>query len=305
MWLRLSLRLTDRPGADMEQAFQFCETRVREADKDRFLATLFAPERLRAPLFALYAFDLEIAQVRDRISSPLPGEVRLQWWRDVLTGSGPGNAASPIAAGLLDAVRRVALPVTALTDLIDAHTFDLYDEPTATVADLEKHATATAGAVIRLAAWILNDGHESGLVKQASHAAVANTITDVMLRLSWHSVRGQRYVPDDVLARHGASATDVLAGRATLEVKAALVELRDVARQHLAALRSEGAGVPARLLPAFLPVSLVPSRLERLERRDADPFRPQIVPQWRRQWTLWRAARRPARFIRTAPDDEE
>ena len=66
----------------MPDAFDHCEGLVREGDKDRFLATLFAPQKYRRPLHALYAFNLEIAKVRETAREPMPGEVRLQWWRD-------------------------------------------------------------------------------------------------------------------------------------------------------------------------------------------------------------------------------
>jgi phytoene synthase len=287
----------------MDQALQFCQARVREADKDRFLATLFAPERQRGPLFALYAFDAEIAQVRDRIASPLPGEVRLQWWRDVLTGAEPGDAAAnPIAAGLLQTVRRFALPVPALLGLIDAHSFDLYDEPMATLAALESYADAASATIVHLAARVLNDGAEPGQAAASRHAGMACTIADLLLRLPQHCVRGQRYLPDEVLARHSAAAADLHAGRVTEELRAVLADLRQLAGHHLAALRS-GDGIPLRLLPAFLPVALVPPALARMARADADPFHPRVAPQWRRQWMLWRAARNPARFIGVRPDD--
>jgi phytoene synthase len=286
----------------MQDAFSFCQARVREADKDRFLATLFAPERYRGPLFALYAFAAEIARVRDRITSPLPGEVRLQWWRDVLTGTAAGDAAgNPIAAGLLDAVGRFALPVPMLLDLIDAHTFDLYDEPMMTLAELENYAAGTSATTMRLAAGILTDGTQPGREATFRHAGIASVITAVLQRLPLHSARGQRFIPDDVLARHGATAVDVHAARATTALRSALAELRETARSHLAAVKA-GDGITQRLLPAFLPVALIAPTLARMERKDADPFRPLTIPQWRRQWMLWRAARNPGRFIRVRPD---
>ena len=49
----------------MEQAFAHCEALVRAADRDRFLATLFAKRERRGALFALYAFNVEIARVRE------------------------------------------------------------------------------------------------------------------------------------------------------------------------------------------------------------------------------------------------
>jgi len=290
----------------MEQAFEFCAERLREADKDRFLATLFAPERHRGPLFALYAFDAEVSGVRDRITSPLPGEVRLQWWRDVLTGTAQGDAAAnPIALAIRNVVQRYALPVPRLLALIDAHTFDLYDDPMATLPALDAYAAAKSTTMIELAAQVLNDGQKAGQDKACRHAGMASIITFLLQHLGLHSARGQCYLPNDVLARHGVQVAELVTKHASNELRAALAELRQLAQRHLAALKEEGIAVPQRLLPAFLPLSLASMILAEMENAEADPFRPRMLPQWRRQWTLWRAARNPARFINVRRDDLE
>ena len=76
----------------MPDDFDHCETLVREADKDRFVATLFAPQKYRRALHALYAFNVEIARVREVAREPMPGEIRLQWWRDAFAGAGHGRS---------------------------------------------------------------------------------------------------------------------------------------------------------------------------------------------------------------------
>ena len=87
-----------------------CEALVRAADKDRFLATLFAPAEHRGALFALYAFNLEVARVREVVREPLSGEIRLQWWSDVLRGEGRGEVgAHPVAAALRATIARYQL----------------------------------------------------------------------------------------------------------------------------------------------------------------------------------------------------
>ena len=53
-----------------------CEALVRAADKDRFLAALFARAEHRPALYALYAFNVEIARVRELVREPLAGEIR-------------------------------------------------------------------------------------------------------------------------------------------------------------------------------------------------------------------------------------
>src|SRR5215470_538548 len=114
----------------MEESYSYCEMLVREADKDRFLASLFAPADRRPHLFALYAFNIEISRVRESSHNALPGEMRLQWWRDALSGRGYGSvAANPVATALLDTMLRYRLSAVPLLDLLHARSFDLYDEP--------------------------------------------------------------------------------------------------------------------------------------------------------------------------------
>src|SRR3954465_15939040 len=99
----------------MDENYRHCEAWVRAADKDRFLASLFAPADKRGPLFALYAFNHEIASIRERAREPIPGEIRLQWWGDVLNGERAGEAAAnPVTAAWLDTRADYQLPVAPL-----------------------------------------------------------------------------------------------------------------------------------------------------------------------------------------------
>src|SRR5258707_12809015 len=83
----------------MQDAFAHCEALLRAADKDRFLTTLFAPAEHRDALIALYAFNVEIARVREVIREPVAGEIRLQWWSDVIGGRRPGGSWGPPVRG--------------------------------------------------------------------------------------------------------------------------------------------------------------------------------------------------------------
>jgi phytoene synthase len=276
----------------MSDPFPHCEALVREADKDRFLATLFAPAKYRRPLLALYAFNVEVARAREQAREPMPGEIRLQWWRDVFAGSGRGEVrANPVAAALLDTVVRYRLPPRAFTDLIDARTFDLYDDPMGSLDELDGYATKTSSALIELAARILNDGNDPSIGELAGHAGIAYAITGLLAAFPLHVARRQLFVPLDVLARHGVEAETIFAGKATSELRAALAEVRAHARHHLAEAKLLIATTPAAIAPALLPAALVLPTLNRMDRRGYAPFKLAALPQWRRQWILWRAAR--------------
>src|SRR5215207_11715913 len=100
---------------DSSSAAAHCEALVRAADPDRYFAALFAPADKRPHLFALYAFSLEIARVREAVSDPMLGDIRLQWWRDALQGEARGDVrANPVAAALDETVVRFRLPRAAL-----------------------------------------------------------------------------------------------------------------------------------------------------------------------------------------------
>jgi len=279
----------------MQDSYSHCETLVRTADKDRYLATLFAPADKRGPLFALYGFNAEIANVRERAREPMPGEIRLQWWRDVLNGERAGEAAvNPIAAALVETIARFSLPKERLLGLVEAHAFDLYDDPMPTFEALEGYARQTWGTIFALAALICG--------AEAAHAAepgaIACGITALLRSFALNASRRQLYVPVEFL-EGGTTPEEIFAGQTSPSLVNALRMLRTRVRDNVVAFEPALASVSAAAMPAFLPVALVPSYLSEMERPDYDPFRSDpSVPQWRRQWILWRAARRYSRMMR-------
>jgi phytoene synthase len=267
---------------------------VRQADRDRYLAALFLPEPARQAVLALYAFSAEVARVREVVSDPLPGEMRCQWWRDAIESEARGDVqAHPVAAALLAAISRYRLPREPLLALIEARTFDLYDDAMPTVGDLEGYCGETSSALLRLAALVLADGGEPGDPDLPGHAGVAYALTGLLRALPWHASHGQVFLPADEMAHFGVRREDVLAGRDTDGLRHLLRELRALARRHLAAARRLLPAAPAATRPAFLPLALVEPYLRRMERRDYQPFAtPVDLPDWQRIARLWWASKR-------------
>jgi phytoene synthase len=227
--------------------------------------------------------------------NPLPGEVRLQWWRDVLTGEGRGDVtAHPVAAALLDVIGRHNLPIKPLIDLIDARVFDLYDDPMPSVADLEGYCGETSGAHHADGRLVLAEWRRSGRTGDlAGHAGMAYALTGLLRALPFHASRGQVFLPADMMKDHGVTRDDVLSARDTPGLRALLAELRDRARHHLSETRLAIGSIGPALAPALLPVCLVESYLRQMEAKGYAPFRtPVSIPDWRAIWTVWRAAQR-------------
>ena len=106
-------------------------------------------------------------------ASRWPGEMRLQWWPDVLAGEGHGDIeANPVAAELLRAIARYAPAGRAAARLIDEHQFDLYNDPMPSMAALEGYGNDTRRRCSALAAHVLARPSEA-IDHLARHAGLA------------------------------------------------------------------------------------------------------------------------------------
>lgn len=156
-----------------EASHRYVLETVRAADRDRFLAALFAPEPARSDLMALLAFDHELARTRTVTREPMLARIRLQWWREAVaqaTGQGAPRA-QPVVEVLSETVRRHLLASERLEALIDAREEEI-DGPLDVVrtgnalADLELTVLGVDDSVTRQAAraigsaWLMGEGPE-------------------------------------------------------------------------------------------------------------------------------------------------
>lgn len=276
-----------------QEHYAHCETLLRTRDRDLWLACLFAPRPARRHIHALYAFAQEASDVRGKVTQPLLGEMRLRWWADTIQGDatqGEGARAHPVADALLDTIERFDLPRDECVALADAHIFDLYDDPMPTLAALEDYCRATAAGPMRWAARILGADLDAPSARAFDDAGVALALVRLLRAPPDEAVRA-RFTPGALLARHGATTDDVRARRNDAGLSAALAELRALAQSRYEEARRAAVGLGA-CRAALLPAATVPLYLERLARKNYDPFRALGEPSpLRRQWRIWRAAR--------------
>lgn len=274
-------------------AATFCAELVRSHDFPRYASTLFLPGVHRRPMLAIYAFNVEISRVRDQVSQPLPGELRLQWWTDVLAGHAHGGIeGNPVASELLWTIQTWRLPVERLVQLIIEHEFDLYNDPMPSLSALEGYANDTASTLFSCCARILARPSEA-IDHVARHAGLAYGMVEAINTLPQDVARRQLFLPQQFLHQHGSSVEEVFAGKQTPQARAAVDQLAGQASKHLKMALSLLADIPKEARPAFLPLALVRRDIKRIERRDNDPFLLRRMPRLRMLWSLWRASRSP------------
>ena len=275
--------------AASEKDYDYCSELLADGDRDRWLAALFVPQDKRRHIHALYAFAHEIERAPLIVSDPRLGEIRLQWWREVLEGERAGEASlNPCANALLDTMRACGLPSGPLVDLIEAHRFDLYADPMPSMNDLEGWCGETCSSLFRLAALCLNGAAQAEAADACGHAGVAYGLAKLLAALPHHARRHQCFLPRDILSAHGASPEIVARGEYSASVRATVADLAARAMTHFHTARQLVTSLPEAVAPAFVPLGVAPLYLKAVL-RSADAFAaPAQVAQWRRQWAMWR-----------------
>lgn len=276
------------------ESFAHAAEALRKGDRDRYLATLVLTGAHRDAVTALYAFNADVASIRERVSSPAPGEIRLQWWSDALDGEGHGAIRqNPVADALLDTVARYNIPAGTLQRLVAARRFDLYDDPMPDLETFEGYAGETASTLYQLAAMILNDGTPVETGDAAGHLGVAHAMIGHLRAFGYVSSQGRIVLPWSIMAANGVTEDNIFSGQAPESVISALAQVADLARGHLAKAEAAIAVLPTKLRPAFAPIALLKAQLATYTARSVGPLA--SAPDeadWRKivrlAWWSWR-----------------
>ena len=102
-----------------------CAALVERSDPDRFLAAMAVSIAARRVLLPIYAFNIEVTRAPWVTQEPMIAEMRLQWWRDVLTEiqSGGGVRNHEVATPLAEVLPPHAAQI--LDQLIEARRWDI------------------------------------------------------------------------------------------------------------------------------------------------------------------------------------
>ena len=263
-----------------------CGALLRCHDRERFLSCLFAPAERRDALFALYAFNHEVAKTAEVVSEPMLGQIRLQWWRDSLDGITVGEpreheVVTPLAA----AIKRYALPMSPFERLIDAREADLEPQPMADQSALETYAEATSSSLIELALRVLHapDPPTPRELEAGRCIGIAWALVGLLRAVPFHAQHKRLYLPQDLVDAEGLDVAALFELKSSRSLAAVV---RHVAQRAKAQLDDGQVRPNRRSLPALLPATLAKGHLRRLRRADYDPFDPGVSQSEASAWPL-------------------
>jgi phytoene synthase len=196
-----------KPAAQPAQAAEAVRAVARAFERDRYLTALLAPPSAREDLLTLAAFAGELARVPALVSNTLLGEMRLQWWRDVIdAGLAPGGGRSghPVGDAVVEMLQRHGMPARALHDLIDAQAARLDDRPFLDMEALEANLVAWDGCLFRLSWLLLGGAGEAPPV--LAMAGRTYGLARVLIEAPAELAQGRVLLPRTMLAAHGLDA---------------------------------------------------------------------------------------------------
>jgi phytoene synthase len=277
--------------ADKTDQLSYCARQVRRYDHDRFLTCLFAPPGAREDLFALYAFNHEIAKVAEVVTEPMAGQIRIQWWREALDGLYAGDPRKhQVAEPLSGAIRRRGLTRARFERLLDARERDLDTDPPATLEELERYAADTSATLVDLALEVLERQDEASFTA-GRHVGIAWALTGLARAVPFHATQRRLMLPGNLAWQAELDPHDLFELRQPVQVRPVVRQVAERARDHLD--RARAAQAPKAAVPALLPGVLARRYLDVLAANDHDPFAGPVQTQlpgrpWRLLWASLR-----------------
>jgi phytoene synthase len=257
---------------------EYCLAQVRQGDRDRYLALLFAPASARDAQAAIAAFNLELARAAGEITESMLGLVRLQWWREAVEEIRGGGAVRrhQVAEALAAATRGRGLSTERMLAMITSREEELESEGPPNQTEFDVRADATAANLIRLSLQALGlDPEETGMSAASASVGRAYATVGCARSVLLDARRRRIRLPAEALAEAGVDLDQLVELRPQPALRDCLRLLAERAERDLQAARQ--ATIPRGAQPLRLTARLAALHLERLRRASYDPFDPRVI----------------------------
>ncbi len=273
-------------NSQFDTQFEYCRDLLREHDYARYIAFLYLDEELRQAAFALFAFDVEVSRIASQVSEPMPGEIRIQWWRDALISS-EQDVGHPVAEALKYTISKYQLPLGKFDAILNAHIFDLYHDAMKNREDLETYLGETQSFLFQLLCIAGGSKPDPVLADACGHSGVLLGTVKLLNALPFHYHRQQSYFPSQ-LSDHGQ--VDIESPSQISNDW--LVDVSNYGDHHYDLATTAIDKLPVRLKKIFMINALSRAQLQNILSQgiDLDKQTPSLS-RLKTNWHLWRASR--------------
>ena len=185
---------------------------LRKNDNDRFLATLLAPHEKREEIFTIYAFNQELAKVKETTKEEMIGMIRFQWWREAIEEIYSGKPRKhDVVERLSTLIKKYNFDKNLFLQAIDEREKELDKNPFKTEEEFFHYAKISSGNIFRLIAEILGAKNYN---KEVLNSLAQIFVMQGILRASrFNAANGKIFFPENLLIKHNINVDDFLSGQ--------------------------------------------------------------------------------------------
>ncbi|CAL7948936.1 unnamed protein product [Xylocopa violacea] len=250
----------------------YCSELVRKHDYENFLCTLLLSHETRAAAFAIRAFNVEVAQIKDQVSDYKIGEMRLKFWTDALNDTYKGNPPrSPVMLELHRILQKCSISKHYFKRLIDIRLEKLHNDSFSDMTSIEKYAEYSSSSIY----YLLLQAHNVNNINAdhaASHMGKAQGIINLVRSVPHNSRRRVNMLPQDILMKHSVSTEAILQGQSSLDLQNVIYDVASYGKLHLDATITLKNKVEKKANLIFLPAICLQKYLDDLRRADFNIF---------------------------------
>ncbi|MEM7067513.1 MAG: squalene/phytoene synthase family protein [Pseudomonadota bacterium] len=265
---------------------------LKQANLAAYLSVLYQPAEFRRAIAAIWAFDAEIARIPHLVSEPMPGEIRIQWWRDLLK-SGDNAGSGPLARELIQAIIDHDLPREMLDSYLEARIFDLYQDAMPNKSTLEGYLGETVSSLFLLSILCTGAQRSTELADACGHAGMAMGLAKLLAENARFRARQQVYLPAEFLNANLLERESWLHEGPDSRHRAVIKLSIDLAENHLEEAKQAIGALEQFLQPHFLQLACTSVLLKKLRASGNSSFiQPVTLSPLSIYWRIFSAALR-------------
>ncbi|OAD05198.1 hypothetical protein MUCCIDRAFT_152601 [Mucor lusitanicus CBS 277.49] len=253
----------------MQNALNYCKDSVRQRDYEGYLCVPFFPAHLRNTQYAIRAFNVELASIRENVSKPEIGKMRMQFWKDTIDKIYSGHPPEqPIALALSEALKTSKMSAMWMKRIISERDMEDYSEN-----------TQSSLLYLQLESLGVKDVNADHAI---SHIGKMIGITTFLRALPFHVSQKRLVLPAEITAKHNLVQENVFRGEID-GMEDAVYDVATAAYDQLLTARSLLSQIPGEAFPALLSAIPYVRYLENLEKANFNVF---DVKLQKKDWKL-------------------
>lgn len=186
---------------------------IQKIDYDRYISSMFIDKEYRGQVAVILKLNIELSQIKNKVTEPTLGVIRLQWWHDLFDSlynspkKAPKHELTPYLDDIIDKNKENKLIKEDFDRLIYARERDFDQKPFKTARELLEYLSDTAGALNLIMAKI--QGFEAEKHKELiEDISVAWGISAILRSANVNYSKSREIFPQDLATSNNIKLDD-------------------------------------------------------------------------------------------------